>query len=90
MKAIFSNREYIKLSISMSLNYGICIGFLAVIEQVMVGLGYKNPSRAISVCGTSGILFGLISNVLYSTILKKTKNYKRVLTAGITITIKLQ
>jgi hypothetical protein len=66
----------------MALNYGVCIGILAVFEQALVGIGYKNASRSISVCGSSGIVFGVIANISYSFILKKTKKYKKTLIAG--------
>ena len=79
LKAIFSNKEYLKLCASMSLNFGICIGYLAVLEQSLFILGFPNASRSISFCGASGIVVGVFANVVYSYYIKKTQKYKRTL-----------
>jgi MFS family permease len=88
LKSLFTNLEYIKLSLSMALTFGVCIGFLAVLERVLVGIGYTHASRTISICGTSGIIVGIFANIGYSIYLKKTKHYKRVLMIGKSFSIK--
>lgn len=66
----------------MSLNFGVCIGFSALFEQDLVGIGYENSSQVISIFGFSGIIMGVISNIVYSLYLKKTRHYKIVLLIG--------
>lgn len=57
----------------MALNFGVCIGYLAILEQVLVAIDYPNPSQSISLIGASGILAAIFSNIIYSSKLKKTK-----------------
>lgn len=79
IKQLFGNREYIKLCITMALNYGICIAYFAVLEQLLVGIGYEDSSKVISICGTSGIIVGIIGNILFSFVIKKTKKFKKII-----------
>jgi hypothetical protein len=88
MKALFTNIEYIKLALVMALNFGVCIAFFAILEQAITTLGYTNSPQVISTLGTSGTIFGIVGNILYSFILKKTKKYKLILVIGIFSLIK--
>lgn len=90
MKALFTNTEYIKLALVMALNFGVCIAFFAILEQVITTLGYTNSAQVISTMGTSGTLAGVVGNIVYSLILRKTKKYKFVLIVGMFSVIKLQ
>lgn len=63
----------------MAFNFGVCIAFFAVLEQTLTSLGYSNSPKIISTLGTSGTIFGIIGNILYSYILKKTKRYRLIL-----------
>lgn len=65
-----------KLAVSMALNYGILLSFLSVQEQVLKGLGYSEPGKAVSVVASSGFVFGIIGVAIFTTIIKKTKAYK--------------
>lgn len=87
MKALFTNREYIKLSISIALNFGTGTALLSLLEQMLTDLGYENASQAISISGSSGILFGIFANIGYSYFIRKTKKYKQTLNIGICIFI---
>ena len=89
MKALFTNIQYIKLCFVMALNFGVCIAFFAILEQAITTLGYTNSPQIISTLGTSGTIFGIIGNILYSFLLKKTKKYKLILVVGIFYFIKL-
>lgn len=66
----------------MAFSYGVSIAFSTVLEPILVNIGYKYSSQAISVIGLSGIILGIISNILYSTFLKNIKKYKNVLISG--------
>jgi MFS transporter, FLVCR family, feline leukemia virus subgroup C receptor-related protein len=87
LKDLFTNREYLKLCFTLVLNYGVGMGFISSLEQALVGIGYENSSQVISICGSSGIIFGVVANILYSYLIKKTKQYKKVIVAGMYVLI---
>lgn len=76
MKKLFTNKEYLKLSVAMAFNYGISIALFGTLDQTLKGLGYEEPGQVISVMGVAGTIFGILGNYVYSTILKKTQAYK--------------
>jgi hypothetical protein len=63
----------------MALNYGICIAYFAVLEQLLVGIGYNDSSKVITICGSSGIIVGIIGNILFSFAIRRTKKYKKII-----------
>jgi hypothetical protein len=65
----------------MALNYGVSIGFFAALDQMLVGIGYDNSGKVISICASSAIIVGIVATFTYSYILKRTKQYKRVVIA---------
>lgn len=79
MKELFTNREYVRLCAVMALNYGIGISFFSSLDQILVGIGYEHSGKIVSMCASTATLFGITATFVYSYILKRTKQFKKVI-----------
>jgi hypothetical protein len=73
--------------ISMSFNYGTLTATLMILDQLLAGLGYKDSSSIFSYAVLSAMLVGILSNPLFSFLLKSTKAYRAVLGLSTIFTI---
>lgn len=64
--------------IAMTLNYGTLSAMIAVLDQILKGIGYSNPGQFTSITIASAMIIGILSNPLFSFLLRKTKAYKAV------------
>lgn len=75
---MFKNRDYIKLMMAMSLNYGTLTATIAILDQAIKGLGYDNSSEVTSTTILSAMVVGVLGNPIFSILLRKTKAYRVV------------
>ena len=75
---MFKNRDYIKLMMAMSLNYGTLTATIAILDQAIKGLGYDNSSEVTSTTILSAMVVGVLGNPIFSILLRKTKAYRGV------------
>lgn len=75
---MFTNKEYLKIMVSMTLNYGTLMALMMVCDQMLKGMGYSNTGKLTSITIASAMIFGILSNPLFSFLLRKTKAYKAV------------
>jgi hypothetical protein len=76
LKLLFKNRNYLKLLVVMCLTFGSIVAYLSIIDKGLKGLGYENPSAAISKAVISMTLAGILGNLVFSTLVKRTKQYR--------------
>ena len=63
----------------MSFNYGVLTALIMVLDQMLAGFGYEDSGKNTSIVIASAMLVGILSNPLFSYLLKKTKAYRAVL-----------
>lgn len=78
LKKLFSNAQYLKLMVAMTLNYGTLTALLMVLDQTLKGIGYTDSGEKTSVTIVSAMLVGILSNPIFSFLIKSTKAYKAV------------
>lgn len=66
----------------MSFNYGVLTALIMVLDQMLAGFGYEDSGRDTSIIVASAMVVGIISNPIFSFLLKKTKSYRAVLGLG--------
>ncbi len=64
--------------VAMALNYGTLTALLMVLDQTLKGIGYTDSGEKTSVTIVSAMLLGILSNPIFSFLLKSTKAYKAV------------
>lgn len=82
LKKLFKNRQYLKIILSMAFNYGILTALIMVLDQMLAGFGYTDSGKTTSIIIASGMITGIISNPIFSFLLKSTKSYRAVLALG--------
>jgi Na+/melibiose symporter-like transporter len=78
LKKLFSNKQYLKLMVAMTLNYGTLTALLMVLDQTLKGIGYTDSGEKTSITIVSAMLLGILSNPIFSFLLRSTKAYKAV------------
>lgn len=63
----------------MSFNYGVLTALIMVLDQMLAGFGYEDSGKNTSIVIASAMLVGILSNPIFSYLLKKTKAYRAVL-----------
>lgn len=70
---------------TMTLNYGTITALIMVLDQLLAGLGYKDSGRVTSVTIAAAMLAGIVSNPLFSFLLKRTRAYRAVSALSISL-----
>lgn len=78
MKKLFSNKEYIKQLVAMSLNYGTLTAFIMVLDQGLKGLGYFTSGAVTAYTVLSAMAIGTIFVPFFSVIVRKSKAYRAI------------
>ncbi len=73
---LFKNKNYLKLSASVSLTTGVITAFLSILDKSIKILGYAEPGKVIMNIVLVALITGVIGTFAYSTAVKKTKKYK--------------
>ena len=76
MKLLFKNRNYIKLTASMSLTFGIMVANLSILDNGLKTLGKSEPGHTIAIISLSALLSGIVGTLFYSIMVKRTKKFK--------------
>lgn len=64
--------------VAMTFNYGTLTAFIIIVDQMLVGLGYSNSGQVTSTTIISAMIVGILSNGIFSYLLRKTKAYRAV------------
>ena len=64
--------------LAMTFNYGTLTSLIMILDQLLAGLGYKKSGQITSVTIASAMIVGILSNPLFSLLLRKTKAYRAV------------
>jgi len=67
----------------MSFNYGVLTALIMILDQMLAGFGYEDSGKVTSITIASAMVAGILSNPLFSFLLRKTKAYRAVLALGI-------
>lgn len=78
LKDLFKNRQYLKLMIAMTFNYGTLTALIMILDQMLAGLGFKDSGKVTSLTVASAMIVGIFSNPIFSFMLRKTKAYRAV------------
>ena len=78
LKLLFKNKNYWKLVLVMSLTFGTVVGYLSILDKGLVGLGYEHPSKIIMIVVSAFTFAGILGNIFFSTLVKRTKRYKLI------------
>ena len=78
LKLLFKNKNYWKLVLVMSLTFGTLVGYLSILDKGLAGLGYENPSKIITIIVSAFTISGILGNIFFSTLVKRTKRYKLI------------
>jgi len=62
----------------MCLTYGSMVAYLSIFDKGLRGLGYSNPSAIISSAVISMTFAGVLGNIVYSMLVKRTKQYRLI------------
>ena len=73
--------------LAMTLNYGTLTALILILDQLLAGLGYTNSGPYTSLTIGSAMIIGILSNPLFSYLLRKTKAYRMVSGLSIFFTI---
>ena len=63
---------------SMGFNYGTLTALMMVLDQMLAGLGYTDSGNVTSITIASAMILGILSNPLFSYLIRKTKAYRAV------------
>ena len=80
MKLLFKNTNYLKMLVVMCLTFGSVVAFLSIIDRCLKGLGYPNPSAVISKVVIAMTIAGICGNIVFSALVKRTKQYRIIAT----------
>jgi len=80
--SLFSNRQYWKLMGVLSCNYGCLTAIIATLDQQLTGFAYPDSGQITSVILISSLAAGLVSNIVFSYLIKITKAYKKFVMLG--------
>lgn len=64
--------------VAMGCNYGTLTALMMVLDQMLAGLGYEESGNVTSITIASAMILGIITNPLFSFLLRKTKAYRAV------------
>ena len=74
----------------MGCNYGTLTAIMMVLDQMLAGLDYGEDSGNItSITIASAMVIGILSNPLFSYLLRKTKAYRAVIALSILFTTQI-
>ena len=76
MKLLFKNKNYLKLTISMSLTFGVMVAVMSIMDKGLKAMNYKQPAHMIANIAIAAIISGIIGTIFYSIMVKRTKKYK--------------
>jgi hypothetical protein len=62
----------------MSLTFGTVVAYLSIIDKGLVGLGYQQPTKIIMIIVIAFTIAGLLGNLCFSALVKRTKKYKLI------------
>ncbi len=79
-----------KILFGMMVSYGTQIAFIATLDQILRGLGYKDSNETTALTILCAMLIGIVATPVFSTIIKKTKKYKLVTILSKKLIIKLR
>ncbi len=68
-----------KTILSMSFSYGIFISFVSILDESLATLGYNNPGKSTSATIGSAILVGTASALLFTWAIRKTNQYRNII-----------
>lgn len=85
MKDLFRNKQYLKLALAMTLNYGTLTAIIMILDQMLAGLGYEDSGKVTSLTVASAMIMGIFSNPIFSFLLRRTKAYRAV--SGLSIDV---
>lgn len=64
--------------LAMTFNYGTLTALIMVLDQLLAGLGYEDSGEITSLTVASAMGVGILSNPIFSYLLKTTKAYRAV------------
>lgn len=67
-----------KLLLAMTFNYGTLTAVIMILDQMLAGFGYSNSGKVTSFAIASALIVGILSNPLFSYVLRKTKAFRAV------------
>jgi hypothetical protein len=76
MKKLFTNIEYIKLAITITLSFGVLSAFMTILDQCLKALGYSNSGSITSIIFLISTPTGILFVPFFIGILKKTQKYR--------------
>jgi FLVCR family feline leukemia virus subgroup C receptor-related protein len=82
LKKLFSNKNYLLLMLVCSASYGTLVAFTSIIEYLILPFKYDDPGKTASNILLAAIVAGFVGSVVFVTILKKTRKYKKILIVG--------
>lgn len=82
LKHLFTNRNYVLLMLVCSCSYGTLVAFIAVIEYLILPFKYPDATKVASNMLLSAIAFGFVGSLIFVPILKKTRQYRKLLIVG--------
>ena len=82
LKQLFKDKDYLKVMLSMTFNYGTITAMIMILDQTLAGLGYSNSGKVTSLTIVSAMGVGILSNPIFSFLLRKTKAYRAVSALG--------
>jgi FLVCR family feline leukemia virus subgroup C receptor-related protein len=82
LKKLFSNRNYLLLLVVCSTSYGTLVAFTSVIEYLVLPFKYPESSKTASDLLLAAIMSGFVGSVVFVMVLKKTRQYKKLLIVG--------
>jgi len=62
----------------MCLTFGTVVGYLSIIEKGLKALGYKNPPQILAINVSALMVCGILGNIFFSALVKKTKKYRKI------------
>ena len=62
----------------MTFNYGTLTSLLMIMDQMLAGFGYNDSGKFTSITIASAMIIGIVSNPLFSYLLRSSKAYRAV------------
>jgi hypothetical protein len=72
---------------AMTFNYGTLTALIMILDQLLSGLGFSDSGQVTSITVGSATLVGILSNPIFSFLLKSTKAYRAVAALSTTFPI---
>ena len=76
MKLLFKNKNYLKMTASLALTFGIMVAATGILDSGLKSLGYEEPGHIIANISIVAIISGIAGTIFYSLMVRKTKKYK--------------